>query len=1748
MSVPSVGEFEYPIQTYTIVKCTADKKAKGIDISYPSCMTVEDMMREIAHKEPNKVLASEICLFVCQGNTYIPIICSYDSLEMKQTNPYKINTYHEKFVSDVGTLKMGPKKHIHLYETIHDRLQTLQTIYSLSQTAIHTIYYIPLQEYVSYQLEHWEDSRYKLRYIYYGLISIFWIIKDIPTLSLDILENGISSDVQLYCKQQYKREQTILSELHKQSALVTSYSPDKKLCESSVFSPELIIYETSSHGPINLLALFKEFELSDRIPYVRIYTDDYLDSCNKLRNRSIKTLVEEDIKERCITQKQFETWSKRIQIHNGFDIPNYVDMKNTLSFIVYDETYTYPTRVCLSLNGKVQLLFQKHLLQKFQFSDVFTTRTLNYCKTHIFDVIQAKKVYIPITSPIRDFPKEPILIQGKYEFPISSYKKNVLKTLFENLYTRFAIIPTQSDTLHVLYLTTSHSKNREYQYPFLTSLQKILVNELDMITLLCHRFSISKDSARDTYQDWVRLQETHRLPFIQESPVSILLKAHLDNISVRVLGVSSQTELRSIMAYVSRILTLYQIKVDTKKKQNVPVKYQSYFQKQTKQRQAYITQEVPVYISESESESEEEEEIPQTETEIETETVAEDEGYTEEYASDDDDDGSDDGSDESDYGEIDSESSEEDEAVYASKKKRKKHVGGTKISDDSFTNKRYLISRLEEGDPELFKFKNDTKGTYPRKCQSSWSGQPLVLHIDELEEINERVRDVYKGKYPDIGYKEYHIDPRDPNIVYLCPEYWDRKNQLVIPEGENGTDEHPIENVPLESITYDKKHTGKDRFVIHRSGQGSASAAKKEITFIQHLHPKGYPLPCCGIKPTHYDKAEEVRFFVDEPNGTNEYIGKIEEKKDDNDVYTIKSDTKLYKVHISRIEKYKSSSKTLTRVSPLPENSVGHVSDVLKNYYYIPHDCPQLTNKPYMDGFFRKGVLQDNEPIVHSIHTLIDTYRRSQNLPKMTYTAFKEAILQDIMTLDVSCLLGGFFTAVFKDTDSTIPDMSKIHPNRVQKVLHDYQTNTSRQMFQKYLKDKRYKKQDSGLWSTLISELAFVSERLFGKCIKVAVIIFEEINDTIRIVRPYRNFPEDSKDTHYMFIRNIDTIYEPLLYKYNTSEMALITKHTDTIHSVGQCCILKTLGRITDIKRPSLTLELLTGEIINVPESECNLYDLSYVVKETRALIDNSYLHHDTKEPLHMDELLLALHTINNTYSKNYRILPKRSLFHDPYNQCTHVVIQDKSHPKPELTTMVIPIQPTQPDITYLKEVSPAKQELLSVHKLPRILFKNVIEFYKMFDTVIEESDAFQKTPYMKDSACTILVNANSKMTGILFENGTYIPLLVKSHSEYFKQKIKDYDPRIQFQESSENKSIELTSLFPLTQGLGTFQERCDTDNQILTRTIYEMSLCYVYVSETPDIYTALYEISKHPVMIPIRKKQRMYELLHGNVAGVSHVSYKKYVDLIYNQGLQEIPILYRSLLDVKKPKSGEYVCSQRELLNGNHVSHFQEINPYKRTISMYGISTGAHVSRRLKLKENDVVSFYTKYPSKMKHYFGEFMIYTHIVKEYQSDTSSVVYALQNSEYPDEGYLDITEETIRDFGEVYDITTESTSNVVSTELTTDILEKLSTYLWTEMNLRIGFAVYSNENRSKKTQFHMTLCVSDEILYREDATDISIDIVCLYKDTDTKDANYKNITFPESLESTGVGKTLISLQELCDYPEFHKQYTRQLLTR
>jgi len=51
----------------------------------------------------------------------------------------------------------------------------------------------------------------------------------------------------------------------------------------------------------------------------------------------------------------------------------------------------------------------------------------------------------------------------------------------------------------------------------------------------------------------------------------------------------------------------------------------------------------------------------------------------------------------------------------------------------------------------------------------------------------------------------FHIDGRDPNLIYLCPEYWDRKNQVILDPTLKPDDMHPLDHVKMEDVIYSKE-------------------------------------------------------------------------------------------------------------------------------------------------------------------------------------------------------------------------------------------------------------------------------------------------------------------------------------------------------------------------------------------------------------------------------------------------------------------------------------------------------------------------------------------------------------------------------------------------------------------------------------------------------------------------------------------------------------------------------------------------------------------------------------------------------------------------------------------------------------------------------------------------------------------------------------------------------------------------------
>ena len=208
-------------------------------------------------------------------------------------------------------------------------------------------------------------------------------------------------------------------------------------------------------------------------------------------------------------------------------------------------------------------------------------------------------------------------------------------------------------------------------------------------------------------------------------------------------------------------------------------------------------------------------------------------------------------------------------------------------------------------------------------------------------------------------FRAYAIDPEHrvdtSELVYLCPDYWDRKNQMVLAKN---TTIHPITGQPIEQMLPQNKQDH-DKYIISRKKD------ENEVSFIHDVHPQNYPLPCCGKKPVQYwdrktkkgKKVRVLKYFNNDYHwieGTT--VGDIirekihEGTKVRYDRYPVMIDGKREEIHISMLDKYKEGGQGLTRVPLLPTGSRGHVSDILKSIFHIPYDDPML-NKTFKMGF-----------------------------------------------------------------------------------------------------------------------------------------------------------------------------------------------------------------------------------------------------------------------------------------------------------------------------------------------------------------------------------------------------------------------------------------------------------------------------------------------------------------------------------------------------------------------------------------------------------------------------------------------------------------------------------------------------------------------------------------------------------------------------------------------------------------------------
>jgi hypothetical protein len=199
-------------------------------------------------------------------------------------------------------------------------------------------------------------------------------------------------------------------------------------------------------------------------------------------------------------------------------------------------------------------------------------------------------------------------------------------------------------------------------------------------------------------------------------------------------------------------------------------------------------------------------------------------GYISDNDDEDDDDEDDDDDDEKEDEKEEEEEEEEEEKTVTNTGKPKR---GEKIST-------ILLKRLQNQAPKLFKYKEDNKDPYSRKCPGD--NKPVILSLNEKNEIDD------KDKKYDKSYEKallYEYDKKS-KFYFICPRYWSVSENRSISEKElkEGQANHKYKIINRFN---EKTEIGNVyEFTAHNKKNSNRIPELKSIK-----NPAGLPLPCC---------------------------------------------------------------------------------------------------------------------------------------------------------------------------------------------------------------------------------------------------------------------------------------------------------------------------------------------------------------------------------------------------------------------------------------------------------------------------------------------------------------------------------------------------------------------------------------------------------------------------------------------------------------------------------------------------------------------------------------------------------------------------------------------------------------------------------------------------------------------------------------------------------------------------------------
>jgi len=1297
---------------------------------------------------------------------------------------------------------------------------------------INTLFYTTVRDYLEYMGLNpkkvitddmcKQSTKFSCKDLYNGKLVKYW-----PMLSQEQIYA-----VSEVSKDKLALERSVVKQMLYQSDIV--YANFKLILPEEFDIQLLSLSNDDDDNIVHLTRLFSDINLGEQdklnlsIPFSKITMDDYTTRYCKLLKDVISVNTFNDTN--YVTVDTFNKWFKNQVTTLPSAILRFMNEKNTVCFKLFGKKSSDTSSLLIYSTGLTKLLVSG---KSTFISSNYVNDMVIYANTFI-DFLNKGKIFSdkPIKQLGSKYEKSITYSTVQFIYPIKNYKQDVLVKIIKNMNSFIRFNKLQGNKISCIY-----KKINQYGQSItnvINSLQKSNrgLTKDDIIDELVVMFNISLDEAHDEYENWESDPSQTYFKGQEEEGTEFIIDLIGINVKVDVMGATSYDMLGRIYHLLNFIMNYYEIYISSKKDPHKLISNKKDSSVIDDINDLEIEQAITIQSQIEESEARRLSDINET---VDEELIIQDSVRSPEP---DESSKSNDStlrlsSDESSLAESDDFSM--DRLDDSDSSGGYKQEGGYR-QEGGYNVSRYYLNRLKKYDGDIFSKQPNIqrKNSYPVSCGAQIGRQPIAITKQMLNKYNET------GEGEGVSFaKAVNIPGRDPNTYYICPKFWDIKDET--PRDPSKLSDFKDFVVDNKMSTSQKQNT--DNYILVRDERGywdqsGNDVDRYRIELLKGCHSK-YDLPCCYAGSKKLVKGWEVDVLVN-INGKHQWkLG------------TVVSVTKVsVKVRlggtvadypIGDVRRHRSAN-ALVSSFPLDIDAHGYVHPTIK--YFIKQE-DDTTN---FSGLIRQGVFRAN---TNGDQSLLESLTAIFSDRNPTTNILRKNIIYDLRelyktnTVIIQSIANGDFINKFKMDIIDFPhnktvqflnyvkkkypfvnkniqrlqnarknkNMKVFSPSEIfgeiikkgstnERLLLNNEINiySSIVQFEKYINDKNEFIMDEYLIPVIITIAKYPSTTIGNVYSKLSIVVFEKVSEDIILSPPLGGF-NNLSDSLMILYKEDRYSYEPIVYrKWNTSLGKFI--YTGIIHDVEETNDF--YSEYSHFKNITTLIQKLMDEYINkniVVSKLLNLDDLELLMKEHNIPIINY---------------------IYDSYSKVIYIQTHKYIF--------------------------IPVEAT------------GIKDYMNLLYFPTILKKH----YPKYDDVVElleRVDILSGKKYLVNSSLSVINTSNNAVKlvikELILENGSYIPLV----EELYDDKKFNADVCI------------CESYVTIDKNIGLHENSFDKRVDYLNRNEYMKSVqklffqkVYLMLREKTKLLAAVYKIKYHPIMLRQHKSEAIFNIIDNDV------------------------------------------------------------------------------------------------------------------------------------------------------------------------------------------------------------------------------------------------------------------------------------------